>query len=71
MEKYIAKWHSRETGATTDITSRCGGVSTSDDLDSLAVTMSMDVQQSRLTRITSRLRLPVVTGFCSIRTASW
>lgn len=48
MEKYIAKWYSRDTGVTTDITSRCGGVSTSDDLDSLAVTMSMDVQQSSI-----------------------
>jgi hypothetical protein len=48
METYIAKWYSRDTGTTTDITSRCGGVSTADDLDSLAVTMSMDVQQSSI-----------------------
>lgn len=48
MEKYVAKWYSWDTGATTDITSRCGGVSAVDDLDSLAITMSMDVQQSTL-----------------------
>ena len=48
MEKYIAKWYSQDAGVATDITARCGGVSTSDDLDSLAVTMSMDVQQSSI-----------------------
>lgn len=48
MEKYLAKWYSRDTGSTTDLTSRCGAVSLTDDLDSLAVTMSMDVQQSAI-----------------------
>lgn len=46
MENYTIMWHSRSSGKTADITSRCGGISTTDDITSLAVTMSMDVQQS-------------------------
>lgn len=48
MENYTVLWHSRSTGKATDITSRCGSISTTDDITSLAVTMSMDVQQSSI-----------------------
>lgn len=46
MENYTVMWHSRSSGKAADITSRCGSIATTDDITSLAVTMSVDVQQS-------------------------
>lgn len=50
MEQYVVKWlrRSDNSNAVTDISARAGDISTNDDLDSLAVSMSLSVQQGVL-----------------------
>lgn len=46
MEQYVVKW--RSGGAVMDISARAGGITLTDDLDSLSVSLSLEVQQGVL-----------------------
>lgn len=50
MEQYVVKWlrYVNKKPVTVDISARAGDISTTDDLDSLAVSMTLSVQQGVL-----------------------
>lgn len=48
MEQYVVKWQRDIKTPPVDISARAGGITTTDDLDSLVVSMSLDVQQGVL-----------------------
>ena len=48
MEQYAVKWLRQPGGTVTDISARAGGLTYTDDLDSLATRLTLDVQQGTL-----------------------
>lgn len=46
MEEYVVKWLRPSDNKLVDISARAGSISTTDDLDSFAVSMQLDIQQS-------------------------
>lgn len=48
MEQYAVKWLRQPGGTITDISARAGGLTYTDDLDSLATRLTLDVQQGTL-----------------------